>query len=102
MQNNLRPGAVVIVKGLPATKLNGMQGTLLSYNKHTQRWGVKITSEKLHISLLAENLRLQRVSFDNSEEASTQNGERVLGAAKPANKKRKKSVQEVNSSVSVL
>ena len=96
MQNNLRPGAVVIVKGLPATKLNGMQGTLISYNKHNERWEVKITSKKFRISLLSENLRLQRVSFNDSEEPSTQKGTGVSGAAKPANKKRKKSEQEVN------
>jgi hypothetical protein len=97
LQNNLRPGAVVIVKGLPARGLNGMQGTLLSYDKRTQRWEVQLTSKTVRFSLRAENLRLQRVSFDDSEEASTQKRVVVSGAAESAKKKRKKSVQEVNS-----
>jgi hypothetical protein len=98
LQDDFKPGAVVIVKNLPATELNGMQGKLLSYDKQARRWNVQITNKIHPFFLLAENLRLQRVSFNDSQKASAQKGAEVPLEAR----KKRRTVQEVNSLVSLL
>ncbi len=56
----LKPGAVVIVKNLPATELNGMQGKLLSYDEQSRRWNVQITNKIHPFSLPARNMQRAR------------------------------------------
>jgi hypothetical protein len=85
MQDGLIAGAVVMVKDLPATELNGMQGKLLSYSKLTQRWEVQITNKNHPFSLFAENLQLVSSNTSQGTSAAQKRAEVSAGA----NKKRK-------------
>jgi hypothetical protein len=83
-QDGFAAGDMVVVKDLPTTCLNGMQGTLIAYSDTTGRWDVRIKNIDHLFFLKAGNLA--HVPVKSSKVTSGQNS---AGAAAEAKKKQK-------------